>query len=213
MLNYSKTEDTNKAPAAPRPRLLFSFPKLGKLVPYAGLGYVPPITVFDTRNVIVSGELGVGVPLENGLQLGGRYHATLMKTIIDGVLADTLPINLILIGVAIALVVEMMGLPSLALAVGLYLPLGLSTPIMVGGFIRWLVERRLVGEHKEKAESGLRQLPGNLGEAIAAFRADSVVRESLPSHVVERFIAAKSEEWSEYIASVSGWEVDRYIND
>ena len=83
VLAYTKSEDTNKAPAAPRPRLLFSFPKLGKLVPYAGLGYVPPITVFDTRNVIVSGELGVGVPLENGLQLGGRYHATLMKTIAE----------------------------------------------------------------------------------------------------------------------------------
>ena len=39
--------------------------------------------MFDTRNVIVSGELGVGVPLENGLQLGGRYHATLMKTIAE----------------------------------------------------------------------------------------------------------------------------------
>lgn len=81
-------------------------------------------------------------------------QATLMKTIIDGVLEDSLPINLILVGVAIALIVEMMGLPSLALAVGLYLPLALSTPIMVGGFIRWLVERRMNAEEKEKAEAG-----------------------------------------------------------
>lgn len=83
VLGYTKTEDTNKAPVAPRPRVLFAFPKLGKLVPYAGLGYVPPVTVFGTRNVIVSGELGVGVPFDNGMQLGGRYHATLMKTIAE----------------------------------------------------------------------------------------------------------------------------------
>lgn len=83
VLSYTKTEDTNKAPAAPRPRVLFSFPQVGKVVPYAGLGYVPPITVFGTRNVIVSGEVGVGIPLESGLQLGGRYHATLMKTIAE----------------------------------------------------------------------------------------------------------------------------------
>lgn len=83
VLNYTKTEDTNKAPVAPRPRLHFSFPKLGRLVPYAGLGYVPPVTVFGTRNVIVSGELGVGVPLDSGMQVGGRYHATLMKTVAE----------------------------------------------------------------------------------------------------------------------------------
>ena len=83
VLDYTKTEDTNKAPAAPRPRVSFTFPKLGPIVPYAGLGYVPPITVFGTRNVIVSAEAGFGIPLESGLQLGGRYHATLMKTVAE----------------------------------------------------------------------------------------------------------------------------------
>ena len=83
VLNYEKTEDTNKAPVAPRPRVHFSLPAWGKVVPYAGLGYVPPITVFGTRNVIVSGEFGVGVPLDSGMQFGARYHATLMKTIAE----------------------------------------------------------------------------------------------------------------------------------
>lgn len=83
VLSYSKTEETNKAPAAPRPRVLVTMPALGKIVPYAGLGYVPPVTVFGTRNVIVSGEVGAGVPLDSGLQLGGRYHFTLMKTVAD----------------------------------------------------------------------------------------------------------------------------------
>jgi hypothetical protein len=84
VLNYTKTEDTNKAPVAPRPRISFSFPKIGeKIVPYAGLGYIPPVTVFGTRNVIVSAEAGFGVTNGEGLQWGARYHATLMKTVAE----------------------------------------------------------------------------------------------------------------------------------
>lgn len=83
VLDYSKTEDTNKAPVAPRPRVIFSLPKVGPVVLYGGFAYVPPITVFGTRNVILSAEAGVGYPMENGLQLGLRYHATLMKTVAE----------------------------------------------------------------------------------------------------------------------------------
>ncbi len=83
VLNYSKTEDTNKAPVFPRLRANFAFNPIGKLRPYAGVGYVPPLTVFGTRNVIVSGELGFGVPLKAGWSWGARYHATLMKTVAE----------------------------------------------------------------------------------------------------------------------------------
>ncbi len=83
VLDYTKTEDTNKTPVAPRPRVSFTFPKLGPVAIYAGLGYVPPVTVFGTRNVIVSAEAGFGIPLDSGLQLGARYHATLMKTVAE----------------------------------------------------------------------------------------------------------------------------------
>jgi hypothetical protein len=83
VLNYTKTEDTNKAPAAPRPRISFTFPQVGNITPYAGLGYVPPVTVFGTRNVIISGELGMGLSLSDKLDVGGRYHATMLKTIAE----------------------------------------------------------------------------------------------------------------------------------
>jgi hypothetical protein len=83
VLSGTKTEDTNKAPIMPRPRLSFSFNELGKIVPYAGVGYVPPITVFGTRNVIVSAEAGFGIQSETGFEWGMRYHATLMKTIAE----------------------------------------------------------------------------------------------------------------------------------
>lgn len=83
VLNYTKTEDTNKAPLLPRFRMEFAFPALGKVIPYAGLGYVPPLTVFGTRNVILSGEAGLGVPLAKGWSVGGRGHATLLKTVAE----------------------------------------------------------------------------------------------------------------------------------
>ena len=83
VLGASKTEDTNKAPAAPRPRIGMVFNKVGPIIPYAGLGYVPPVTVFGTRNVIVSGEAGFGMLAGKRVQWGMRYHFTLMKTIAE----------------------------------------------------------------------------------------------------------------------------------
>lgn len=68
--------------------------------------------------------------------------ATLMALIIDGILSQKLPWALVLLGVSIALVLELAGIPSLPFAVGVYLPLAASTPIFIGGMIRWLVERR-----------------------------------------------------------------------
>jgi len=69
--------------------------------------------------------------------------ATLMSYIIKGILGHKLPWALVLLGVMIAIVLEMSGIPSLAFAVGVYLPLSSSTPIFVGGMIRWLVDRWL----------------------------------------------------------------------
>jgi len=83
VFDRSKTEDTNKAPLLPRPRLQFTLPKLGPVALYAGLGYVPPLTLFGTRNVIISGEAGIGVPLESGIGFGARYHFTMLKTIAE----------------------------------------------------------------------------------------------------------------------------------
>jgi putative OPT family oligopeptide transporter len=80
---------------------------------------------------------------------GGRVQkfdapkATLVSYIIKGILNRQLPWGLVLLGVMIALVLEMSGIPSLAFAVGVYLPLSASTPILFGGMVRWLVDRNL----------------------------------------------------------------------
>ncbi|MBX9899208.1 MAG: oligopeptide transporter, OPT family [Burkholderiaceae bacterium] len=68
--------------------------------------------------------------------------AVLMSYIIKGILDQQLPWTLVLFGVMIAVVLEMAGIPSLAFAVGVYLPLSSSMPLFVGGMIRWLVDRR-----------------------------------------------------------------------
>jgi putative OPT family oligopeptide transporter len=64
--------------------------------------------------------------------------AVLMSYIIKGILNRQLPWGLVLLGVMISLVLEMSGIPSLAFAVGVYLPLSSSSPIFIGGMIRWL---------------------------------------------------------------------------
>jgi len=66
--------------------------------------------------------------------------ATLMSYIIKGILDRHLPWGLVLFGVMIAVVLELAGIPSLAFAVGVYLPLSSSSPILIGGAVRWVVD-------------------------------------------------------------------------
>ena len=77
----TKTEDTNKTPIIPRPRLTFAFPKLGPVQPWGGVAYVPPVKVFGTTNVIISAEVGLGGQIGDTFQLGGRFHATSQKSV------------------------------------------------------------------------------------------------------------------------------------
>ncbi len=72
-----------------------------------------------------------------------RYDApkaTLMSYIIKGVLGQDLPWGLVLLGAMIAIMLEIVGVPSLAFAVGLYLPIATSMPIFVGGMVRKIVD-------------------------------------------------------------------------
>ena len=73
--------------------------------------------------------------------------ATLMSYIIKGILNRQLPWALVLLGVMIAVTLEMCGIPSLAFAVGVYLPLSSSSPIFIGGMVRWLTDRYVRRKH------------------------------------------------------------------
>jgi len=69
--------------------------------------------------------------------------ATLVSYIIKGILDRKLPWALVLLGVMIALTLELCGVPSLVFAVGVYLPISSSAPLFVGGAVRWLVDRAM----------------------------------------------------------------------
>jgi len=68
--------------------------------------------------------------------------ATLVSYIIKGILDRQLPWELVIFGAMIALLMELAGVPSLAFAVGVYLPISTSAPLFIGGAVRWLVDRR-----------------------------------------------------------------------
>jgi putative OPT family oligopeptide transporter len=82
--------------------------------------------------------------LPSGQEITQKFDApkaTLMSYIIKGILGGELPWGLVLLGVMIAIVLELSSIPSLAFAVGVYLPLSSTSPILIGGIIRWAVDK------------------------------------------------------------------------
>ena len=80
-------------------------------------------------------------------------QATLMKMIVEGVMSADLPWNLVFIGVFIAILVELIGIPVLPFAIGVYLPVHLNACIMVGGIIRLIFDKMKtdkIGEERKK---------------------------------------------------------------
>lgn len=77
-------------------------------------------------------------------------QATLMKMIVEGVMGGTLPWTLVFIGIFIAIVIEIVGIPVLPVAIGLYLPLELSSCIMIGGLIRLYVDKKKMKEGTDR---------------------------------------------------------------
>lgn len=97
---------------------------------------------------------GVLVLLNNAWGFGTKElaapQAGLMKMIVEGVMDGNLPWALVIIGVFAAIVIELVGIPVLPVAIGLYLPLELSVTIMIGGVIRLFVDRKKKANEQEK---------------------------------------------------------------
>ena len=104
------------------------------------IGVITSAAVMGGVLIVLNESYGIGGP-----ELAAP-QANLMKLVVDGVLADTLPWMFVIVGMALAAVVEFgLRLPSLAFAVGLYLPVSLMTPIFVGGMMRRALTRRYGG--------------------------------------------------------------------
>jgi len=113
---------------------------------------------------------GVMILLDSAFGFGtdklAAPQATMMKMIIEGVMSGNLPWALILIGAFIAIVIELLGVPALPVAIGLYLPLELSVPIMAGGLIKFVVEK-INGKQNDDSGKGILFCSGLIaGEGI-----------------------------------------------
>ena len=115
-------------------------------------------------------------------------QATLMKLVVEGVMDGNLPWPLIFAGASIGLAVEVLGIPILPFAVGLYLPIHLSAGIMIGGLVRLFTEnRKKSSEAEKKAQvdrgilytSGLIAGEGLVGVLLAIFALINVGGNSL----------------------------------
>ena len=116
-------------------------------------------------------------------------QATLMKLVVEGVMGGTLPWGLIFCGIGVAIVIELLGIPVLPFAIGLYLPLYLTAPIFVGGIIRWFVEKRKAKEGEEEVKeavnngtlfcSGMIAGEGLIGILLAVFAVIKVGDKSI----------------------------------
>ena len=128
-------------------------------------------------------------------------QATLMKTVIEGVLAGSLPWPLVGTGAALSICALIAGLPGLSFAVGIYLPLATLAPVFVGGIVRRIVESRR-GEAKPGesdagvlAASGMIAGEGLAGVAIAFLIAGGTRSPGLKAALEQMHFAAKGFTW------------------
>jgi len=116
-------------------------------------------------------------------------QATLMKTVIEGVLAGALPWDLVLTGAGLSIGAMLCGVSGLAFAIGVYLPLASMAPLFVGGCVRALVERdrppRAEGESDTGilAASGLVAGEGLAGVAVAGLVAAGIAPKSMDPRI------------------------------
>jgi len=86
-----------------------------------------------------------------GSEKAAAPQGKLMATVINGILTQKLPWGLVLLGVALVIVVELLGVRSLTFAVGAYLSIATTLAIFVGGVMRWMVDRAMLHHHAKSA--------------------------------------------------------------
>ena len=119
------------------------YQQIGLVVGVVTSAFVIGITTLYLHDVMTIGSDSLPAP-----------QATLMSTIIRGLLSQNLPWGLVLVGVFISVTLELCGIRSLSFAVGSYLPISTTAPIFVGGLVRWWVERKTGHGAESEISSG-----------------------------------------------------------
>jgi putative OPT family oligopeptide transporter len=107
------------------------YQQIGLLIGVVTSAFVIGMTMLYLHKVFTIGSLDIAAP-----------QATLMATIIKGLLSQNLPWGLVLVGVFVSVTLELCGIHSLSFAVGSYLPIATTAPIFAGGLVRWWVEKK-----------------------------------------------------------------------
>jgi putative OPT family oligopeptide transporter len=119
------------------------YQQIGLLIGVVTSALVIGLTTLYLHKVMVIGSQALPAP-----------QATLMATIIKGLLSQNLPWGLVLVGVFISITLELCGIHSLSFAVGSYLPIATTAPIFAGGLVRWFVERKTGVAEESEVGSG-----------------------------------------------------------
>jgi putative OPT family oligopeptide transporter len=117
------------------------YQQIGLIVGVVVSAFAIGLTTLYLHRVFTIGSAAIAAP-----------QATLMATIIKGLLSQNLPWGLVLVGVFLAVTLELCGIHSLSFAVGAYLPVATTAPIFAGGLVRWWVESK--SGVKEESELG-----------------------------------------------------------
>jgi uncharacterized oligopeptide transporter (OPT) family protein len=124
-----------------------------------------------------------------------------MSYIIQGILDGKLPWGLVLFGALIAVVLELSAIPSLAFAVGVYLPISSSTPILIGGFVRYLVDRKRARSLAQKNMSA-EELSAESDRSPGVLMASGYIAGGAIAGIVIAFVAGVFDQLD---ASLSAW--------
>lgn len=167
--------------ATPRAQQIALF--IGAIVSSIAIGFTIKVLDTPTQEMLQS-----NITHAIGTDKYAAPQATLMATLIKGILSFNLDWQFVLVGVSIAIVMELCGIKALSFAIGIYLPLSTTLPIFIGGAIRgWVDKRKSSSENSH--EEDLRQ--GNLfatglvaggaiaGVAVAFLSANDTIANSL----------------------------------
>ncbi len=165
--------------------------------------------VDDAGKIIYRSDPAVNGTLaeqDNGEKVENKFDAPkteLIALIIDGILDRNLPWNLVILGVLIAITLELAGVPSLPFAVGVYLPLAASVPIFIGGMVRYFADQ--LRKNKDEGDSSPGVLLGSgyiagaaIAQVIVAFLAFSPsILEALNLSAMLKNVQVRGVPWND----------------
>jgi putative OPT family oligopeptide transporter len=118
------------------------------------IGVLVSVTAIGFTLLLLNKSLGIGEITAEHPHALPAPQANLMATVIKGLLSHNLPWGLVIVGMGISAVMELCGVSSLAFAVGAYLPLSSTTPIFIGGMVKWFIERKSKNTSEVESELG-----------------------------------------------------------